>query len=262
METRDFRPLGPTAFDSRLRLRRRRRPDGARVARGSGQGYRACAGRGHQLFRYGCAIWQWRFRNESRTHHGRPQTDAALPSAPRSVFRRQISEPSLKPSRDSMDGSLQRLKMDQVDIFHLHNPITLNGGGETLSVAQVRERSRSGVRGAAARRKNPLPRHHRDRRHRRSASDHRCRTVRQRAGQLQHAERLGRHRLAAKLSGAGLRSAVRPHAKSRRRCRRHPRSCRRCTQRHRRTPPHRQRHRLNRSAPPTAMRWTWSAPGA
>jgi len=39
---------------------------------------------------------------------------------------------------DSMDGSLQRLKMDHVDIFHLHNPITLNGGGETLSVAQVR----------------------------------------------------------------------------------------------------------------------------
>jgi aryl-alcohol dehydrogenase-like predicted oxidoreductase len=38
----------------------------------------------------------------------------------------------------SMDGSLQRLKMDHVDIFHLHNPITLNGGGETLSVAQVR----------------------------------------------------------------------------------------------------------------------------
>src|SRR3984885_2111946 len=37
-----------------------------------------------------------------------------------------------------MDGSLGRLKMDHVDIFHLHNPITLNGGGETLSVAQVR----------------------------------------------------------------------------------------------------------------------------
>jgi len=38
---------------------------------------------------------------------------------------------------DSMDGSLSRLKMDHVDIFHLHNPITLNGGGETLSVTQV-----------------------------------------------------------------------------------------------------------------------------
>jgi len=39
---------------------------------------------------------------------------------------------------ESMDGSLRRLKMDHVDIFHLHNPITLDGGGETLSVAQVR----------------------------------------------------------------------------------------------------------------------------
>ncbi len=37
----------------------------------------------------------------------------------------------------SIDGSLGRLSMDHVDIFHLHNPITVNGGGETLSVAQV-----------------------------------------------------------------------------------------------------------------------------
>lgn len=37
----------------------------------------------------------------------------------------------------SMDGSLQRLKMDHVDILHLHNPITLNGGGESLGVTQV-----------------------------------------------------------------------------------------------------------------------------
>jgi aryl-alcohol dehydrogenase-like predicted oxidoreductase len=38
---------------------------------------------------------------------------------------------------DSMDGSLQRLRLDHVDIFHLHNPVSLNGGGESLSVAQV-----------------------------------------------------------------------------------------------------------------------------
>ena len=43
-----------------------------------------------------------------------------------------------KTIRDSLDGSLQRLKMDHVDIFHLHNPITSSGGDETLSVAQVR----------------------------------------------------------------------------------------------------------------------------
>ncbi len=38
---------------------------------------------------------------------------------------------------ESMDGSLSRLAMDHVDIFHLHNPITLSGGGESLTVAQV-----------------------------------------------------------------------------------------------------------------------------
>jgi aryl-alcohol dehydrogenase-like predicted oxidoreductase len=37
----------------------------------------------------------------------------------------------------SLDGSLSRLQMDHVDIFHLHNAITLNGGGDTLSAAQV-----------------------------------------------------------------------------------------------------------------------------
>jgi aryl-alcohol dehydrogenase-like predicted oxidoreductase len=42
-----------------------------------------------------------------------------------------------KTINDSMDGSLKRLQMENVHIFHLHNPITLNGGGETLSVAQV-----------------------------------------------------------------------------------------------------------------------------
>lgn len=46
--------------------------------------------------------------------------------------------PIAKTITDSMDGSLQRLKMDHVDIFHLHNAITLDGGGEALSVTQVR----------------------------------------------------------------------------------------------------------------------------
>lgn len=38
---------------------------------------------------------------------------------------------------ESLNASLQRLGMAQVDIFHLHNPITVAGGGETLSVRQV-----------------------------------------------------------------------------------------------------------------------------
>src|SRR5271167_872347 len=39
---------------------------------------------------------------------------------------------------ESLDASLQRLKMDHVDIFHLHNPITQAGGGEAISIAQVK----------------------------------------------------------------------------------------------------------------------------
>jgi aryl-alcohol dehydrogenase-like predicted oxidoreductase len=37
----------------------------------------------------------------------------------------------------SLEGSLARLGLDHVDIFHLHNPITETGGGSALSVAQV-----------------------------------------------------------------------------------------------------------------------------
>jgi aryl-alcohol dehydrogenase-like predicted oxidoreductase len=37
----------------------------------------------------------------------------------------------------SLEGSLQRLGMERVDIFHLHNAITAAGGGEALSIRQV-----------------------------------------------------------------------------------------------------------------------------
>jgi len=37
----------------------------------------------------------------------------------------------------SLDGSLARLRRERVDIFHVHNAITENGGGEALSVRQV-----------------------------------------------------------------------------------------------------------------------------
>ena len=37
----------------------------------------------------------------------------------------------------SLEGSLQRLGMERVDIFHLHNAITTAGGGEALSAGQV-----------------------------------------------------------------------------------------------------------------------------
>src|SRR6202051_163206 len=37
----------------------------------------------------------------------------------------------------SLEGSLARLGLDHVDIFHLHNPINATGGGSALSVQQV-----------------------------------------------------------------------------------------------------------------------------
>lgn len=37
----------------------------------------------------------------------------------------------------SLEGSLSRLRLGRVDIFHLHNPITRDGGGSALSVRQV-----------------------------------------------------------------------------------------------------------------------------
>jgi aryl-alcohol dehydrogenase-like predicted oxidoreductase len=37
----------------------------------------------------------------------------------------------------SLDGSLARLRLDRVDIFHLHNPMTETEGGSALSVRQV-----------------------------------------------------------------------------------------------------------------------------
>jgi L-galactose dehydrogenase/L-glyceraldehyde 3-phosphate reductase len=39
----------------------------------------------------------------------------------------------------SLDGSLRRLGREQADIFYLHNEVTLEGGGEDLSVRQVLE---------------------------------------------------------------------------------------------------------------------------
>jgi aryl-alcohol dehydrogenase-like predicted oxidoreductase len=37
----------------------------------------------------------------------------------------------------SLEGSLVRLRLERVDILHLHNPITEQGGGSALSVRQV-----------------------------------------------------------------------------------------------------------------------------
>jgi aryl-alcohol dehydrogenase-like predicted oxidoreductase len=39
--------------------------------------------------------------------------------------------------RTSIEGSLVRLRLDRVDILHLHNPVTGQGGGSAFSVGQV-----------------------------------------------------------------------------------------------------------------------------
>src|SRR5262245_48944916 len=39
----------------------------------------------------------------------------------------------------SLEASLARLRMERVDIFHLHNAITVKGGGDSLSARQVLE---------------------------------------------------------------------------------------------------------------------------
>ncbi len=120
---------------------------------------------------------------------------------------------------------------EQVDIFHLHNAITANGGGESLSAQGGARRSGSGIREVAPAGQNALPRHHRRRRHGGAAPGDRLPNVRLRAGQLQHAEPQRGIGTAGQLSGAGLRQDVRPHPGCRCRRRRHPRAGRRRAER-------------------------------
>ena len=127
----------------------------------------------------------------------------------------------------SLEGSLARLRLERVDIFHLHNPITENGGGSSLSVRQVldevvpaferlREQGKIRFLGITARR-----------RYGGAASGDRGARLRQRAGRLQHAQSIGGRSLAGELSGAGLWTAVRCDHGRRRRRRGHPRAGRR-----------------------------------
>ncbi len=49
------------------------------------------------------------------------------------------TRPTAEAIARSLEGSLQRLQMERVDIFHLHNLITVAGGGKALSARQVLE---------------------------------------------------------------------------------------------------------------------------
>src|SRR5262249_58182787 len=58
----------------------------------------------------------------------------------------------------SLDGSLARLRLERVDIFHLHNAISETGGGPALSVAQVLGEAVPALRRPRPQGQNPPPR--------------------------------------------------------------------------------------------------------
>ena len=129
----------------------------------------------------------------------------------------------------SLEGSLARLGLDRVDIFHLHNPITETGGGNGAERPAGAGRRGTGVRAPAPARQDSFPRDYGARRHGRTASGDRCKRLRQRSGRLQHAQSICRRRIAGELSGTGLWTIVRSHQGGRRRRRGNPRACRRRT---------------------------------
>ena len=117
---------------------------------------------------------------------------------------------STTPIRTSLEGSLARLRLDRVDILHLHNPITENGGGSALSVRQVldevvpaferlREQGKIRFLGITALGDTAALHQVIDARAFDSAQ----------VG-LQHAQSIRGRRLAGELSGAGLWTIVRP----------------------------------------------------
>jgi L-galactose dehydrogenase/L-glyceraldehyde 3-phosphate reductase len=70
-----------------------------------------------------------RILQELKPAHAIVGTKVRLPGATFSRITETIAA--------SLDESLGRLQRDHVDIFHLHNAVTMSGGGEALSVRQV-----------------------------------------------------------------------------------------------------------------------------
>ena len=137
----------------------------------------------------------------------------------------------------SLDGSLNRLCLERVDILHLHNAITVMGGGEALSVTQVLDEVAPAFERLRAQGKTRLlgitavgdtaALH--------QVIDARLFDSAQVVYNMLNPIR--RHIASGKLSGAGLRSAIRPYPGGRRRRGGHPRTCRRRALRFGRTPP-------------------------
>ena len=88
----------------------------------------------------------------------------------------------------SLEGSLARLRLDRVDIFHLHNAITETGGGPALSVRQVLDEVVPAFERLRRAGQDAFPWDHGRRRHGGAASSDRLARLRQRSGGLQHAQ--------------------------------------------------------------------------
>ena len=108
----------------------------------------------------------------------------------------------------SLEGSLVRLRLDRVDILHLHNAITETGGGEALSIRQVlgdvvpafeRLRQQGKIRFLALTAIGDTAALH-------QAID--AARLRQRSGGLQYAQSVRGHCAAGQLPGSGLWTAV------------------------------------------------------
>ena len=132
----DIRAHRDAALGAGLRLRRGRRTDGAR--RSARPGARHCARdrSRRELFRHRGSVRQRGIGKESRPGFAEAQAGQRGrrhqgPAAARETrpHRRRHSEVAR--------SSLARLRLDRVDIFHLHNSITPAGGGPALSVQQV-----------------------------------------------------------------------------------------------------------------------------
>ena len=65
----------------------------------------------------------------------------------------------------SLEGSLARLRLERVDIFHLHNPVTATGGGSALERPAGARRRGAGVRAPAGAGQDSFPRDDGHRRH-------------------------------------------------------------------------------------------------
>ncbi len=92
-----IRPHGPATFDPRLRLRRGRRPDGARLAGRSGPAIGLALDAGINYFDTAVQYGNGASETQSRPRPGARRSRQASPSAPRCASRQRTSARSRRP---------------------------------------------------------------------------------------------------------------------------------------------------------------------